>query len=352
MPAWSVQDDKCEALRRALGQRGHYGDENIAKAAKTSASSVRRILAGERVSVTTLRQVFACLLPRTDAPLTPDQAAQLDSLMRQYCGESAEAGRGRRHAPNGAFREAPAASEEGAEEQKHPALACMLIYVKFLHLRDRQTAAPVYYKFIPRLNQEIPVYDEFLMLRTMTFQTPMKGHKLAGRSTGVVDLLPVFPPRGSLIVNDMGSIGLPNVVDHLETRESPLSQAAFHYVNGFQRTQEELGFLVSEDCDRAVMAIDMTSLPVRPDRLLRADPLAYHLRYEEDALVERRMDCSRSSTGAYLVDSRKSGVGAEGAAAWNPAAHALLKNDKIEVRFSVAWDTLPPTPTRMEGKDC
>jgi len=346
MPAWSVQDDKCEALRRALGQRGHYGDENIAKAAKTSASSVHRILAGERVSVTTLRPVFACLLPRTDAPMTPERAAQLDSLMREYCGESAEAGRGRRHAPNGATREAPAASETGAEEQKHPALACMLLYVKFLHLRDRQTSAPVYHKFIPRLNQEIPVYDEFLMLRTMTFKMPMKGHKLYGRSTGVVDLLPVFPPRCRLIVNDMGSIGLPNVVDHLETRESLLSQAAFHYVNGFQRTQEELGFLVMEDCDQAVMAIDMTSLPVRPDRLLRADPCAYHIRYEEDVMVERRLDCSLSSTGAYLVDSRKSGAGAEDVAGWSPTDHMLLKNDKIEVRFSVDWAALPPTPAQ------
>jgi len=220
----------------------------------------------------------------------------------------------------------------------------MLIYVKFLHLRDKQTSAPAYQKFIPRLNQEIPVYDEFMMLRTMTFKTPMKGHKLYGRSTGVVDLLPVFPPRCSLIVNDMGSIGLPNVIDHLETRESLLSQAAFLYVNGFQRTQEELGFLVMEDCDRAVMAIDMTSLPIRADHLLREDPLAYHIRYEEDVLVKRRMDCSISSTGTYLVDSRKSGEGAEGVEGWRPADHTLRKNDKIEVRFLVDWDALPLTP--------
>jgi len=60
MPVCSVKGDKLEALRRALGQRGHYGDKNIAQASGASASSVRRILAGERVSVTKLRQVFAC----------------------------------------------------------------------------------------------------------------------------------------------------------------------------------------------------------------------------------------------------------------------------------------------------
>jgi len=346
MPSWSVQDDKHEALRKALGRRGLYGDDNIAQASGTSPSSVRRILDCERVSVTTLRPVIACLLDPTDTPMTPGRAAQIDSLMREYCEEFPHSGAGKKPTPKSALRETPVspASEERPEEQRQTALACMLIYVKFLHLRDKQTSAPVYQKFIPRLNQEIPVYDEFLMLRTMTFKTLTKGHKLYGRSTGVVDLLPVFPPRCSLIVNDMGSIGLPNVVDHLETKESLLSQAAFHYVNGFQRTQEELGFLVMEDCDQAVMAIDLTSLPLRTDHLLQAPPVAYHIRYEDDVLVKHRMDCSLSSTGAYLVDSRKSGAGTDAVAGWNPPDHVLLKNDKIEVRFLINWEVLPSTP--------
>src|SRR5262249_47715010 len=162
-------------------RKGLDRNEDIAQKANTRVSSVRRFLKGIPARSDTFQGIFMYLLGYGDASfnaLSSEQREQLDAKSSMYCVEVAEDALPDAEGGGGNAIEL---LSQTAIEPDH-VISCMLVYIKFLFLRDMRTATPVYRKFVPRINCDTPVFDEFIMFRTVCFKEKTAGHKVRGRS--------------------------------------------------------------------------------------------------------------------------------------------------------------------------
>ena len=326
---WRIKAEKIKELENGYKKKGIYGASNIAAETKIPLASFQRIMKGQWFrDSSNLRRLFEPLV-------TAGCGEQLtvDILINAYC-ESKTA------------QDEP---ERKAADAFDPSLSCLLIYFKFLHLRDKRVSPPVYQKFIPRLNRVVDVFDEFILVKTLFFKETQKYQEFYGRSMGVVDIHPIFPPRDHVIVSDPGLLGIEGVARHIESEPCQLYQTILFYENGLQYGNDEIGGVVPEDCARAVVMADMTSLPQWSKNLLSVPPLAHHLRPEADGTRRRRMDCRQTSTGIWVTDTACAADSEEGQIGWEPGKETLRKNDKIEIGLSICWDAVNVSSNMKAG---
>jgi hypothetical protein len=321
---WRIKPEKLKDFENAYKQRkagGIAGEINIAKETQIPENTVRSMMRGEwfRDTHNNLRRLFAPLVVAGC-----DEQLTVDILIDEYCEK----------------KTIPGKKEPKVSVPFDPPMDHLLIYVKFLHLRDRRSAAPVYRKFVSRLKQTIDVFDEFILIKTLSFKEMQKHQEFYSRSMGVVDIQPVFPPRDHAVGPDPGLLNVAHVVRHFETEPSQIYQTITFYENGLQYGNEEIGGVVADDCARAVLMADMTSLPCWSDALFAAPPVAYHLRPEIDGIRKKRMSCWQTSAGIWVMDSARPGEATDTQAAWNPQDDILRKNDKLEMHFSLRWDVV------------
>jgi hypothetical protein len=317
---WRVKAERLKELENAFKKQGVFGASNIATETRIPLASLQRIMRGEWFrNSTNLRRLFATLVVAGCG-----EQMTVDILIDEYCESK---------------------TVRNEDEQKpadvfEPSLSCLLMYFKFLHLRDKRVSAPVYQKYIPRLNRLINVFDEFVLIKTLFFKETQKNQEFYGRSMGVVDIQPIFPPRDHVIVSDPGLMGIEGVIRHIESEPSQLYQTIAFYENGLQSENEEIGGVVPDDCARAVIMVDMTSLPDWSNGLLLSHPVCYHLRPEANGTTQKRMNCQQTSTGLWMIDTARVGDETDEAVHWEPDKDRLRKNDKIEMRLAINWDKI------------
>jgi hypothetical protein len=282
-----------------------------------------------------LQKIFACFLGLSNQQPSREQSARIYSAITEYCEEEPSATR-RSNIPESDIAHAEPGTGGIAEQD---ALSCIVVYAKLLHLRDRRSSPPVYRKFVARLHEEVDVFDEILMMKTVFSGSTGQTHKLFGRSIGVVDIMPLYPPRRNLSTSDLGRLNSPLFVEHVETEPSRLSQVVFTYLNAVQYGNEDLGFIIPQRCERAVMVIDLTSLSIPVERLLVSQPEAVHIRAQAEGVVKLKMPCVSGSTGAFIVDSIVQ-PHEPSDCDWDPDNDTLEAEDKIEVRFFFDWDRI------------
>jgi hypothetical protein len=315
-----IKTEKIQDLRRAFNLRGLVGDSSIATETKLPSSSVQRMMKGGWVrDAANLRRLFAALVVAGC-----DEKLTVDILIDEYCENKT--------ASNENKLTAPVAFD--------PPLNHLLIYVKFLHLRDKRVAAPVYRKFVSRLKKTVDVFDEFILMKTLSYKETQYHQEFYSRSRGVIDTQLVFPPRDHIVFSDPGLLDVDGVIRHFEKEPSRLYQTVTCYENGLQYGNEDVGGFVPEDCARAVFMVDMTSLPFWSDDLFAAPPVAYHLRPELEDMRRARMNCWQTSAGIWVMDSARPGEATDAQTAWNPQEDVLRKNDKLEMHFSLRWDVV------------
>jgi transcriptional regulator with XRE-family HTH domain len=329
--SWRLRPDRIEALRSEFREAGDLSNIDIANVSGLPQSTLSRIMQGTPVRIKSLRLLFNGLIRAADnvdrkTALNEQQLKQRDRKLREYCEEVIVEWKG------------DAEPDPQAVESDND-LLCLLYYIKFIHLRDQRRNAPVYRRFVPRIGQEIEVFDEFVSVRTLQFREAPRKHMLLGRRVGgAIDLQPIFPPRKNVTGAYMGRLVSPELVEHMESGPRDLSQGAYTILNGFQEGREFAGSMVFNSCDQLVLIVDMTSLPVDSSRLFTAPPVAWHIRPDGDSEELRRMSCETSHLGAFIVDSTKAGP--DTADAWDPATDVLLENDRVEMRFSIDWDAV------------
>lgn len=145
-------------------------------------------------------------------------------------------------------------------------------YVKVLHLRNRAAdRPPIYRVFVPRLEREVDVYDEFHYFRLNVYHRPRPGFSSTDRSSGVVDLQVLHPWQEQLRFTDRSAQRVEQVVSqHIESKSSVYFTRTMYY-NGLQNGQEDFGMKMECDTDEARLIVDFSSLPGHT-RFLRALP--------------------------------------------------------------------------------
>jgi len=233
------------------------------------------------------------------------------------------------------------------------ALNCMITYSKLLFLRDCQINEPVYTRFIARLNQAVPVYDEFAIVRTLFFKTTPSPFSVFGRRPSldqvakiVTNLQPIYPPRYKSRIKDLNWDGIPNVTEHFEGKPEQLWQGAFTLINGFQRGNQFARLIPPNTCDRAILALDLTSLDLYWNKALFTDsPVGYCKRTAHD--TELRMHVEETSNGVFIIDTSRE---CEEAAGWSPPEHSLEDGDNLEIHFSINWDAVAAASPRKRAR--
>ena len=318
-----IKQDKLQSLRRALNLAEMYGDSGIAEKAKLTQATARRIMDGSSVTDKFIFRLLRTLLALPEGELSEEGKGRLAAAVADYC------------------EEGPEVAAIAQMRKPQSPLAVMSVYVKFLHLRDGRTSAPVYRKFIHRLDRKVDVFDEFVIVRTLLFSAVPEPFEMVGHTKGITDLQPAYPPRSALLPLYIGRHDAPDSVGHFETEPEPLAQGAFTIVNGFQEGNTVIGTLVVEKCVRLVLVVDMSSLP-NSGEFLVGPPLGFHVRKTPTSDGEERlaMRVDKSTSGAFILDTKQAHEGSDGDQGWNPERHKLLKHDRCEMRFLVNWDAL------------
>jgi len=223
---------------------------------------------------------------------------------------------------------------------------CMIIYSKLLYLRDIKRNEPAYKKYIVRLDREIDVFDEFIVLRTMQFKNKPSPFSIFGRRPNfgqegdvVTNMQPIFPPRTDVMVADKNWEGISNVSEHFEQNPELLWQGAFTIINGFQRGNEFARLFPIGKCDRAVLILDLTSVPAYCNgNLLNTPPIGHCIRTNDDTRI--KMHVEQAASGAFILDTQRAYEGDEVDNGWIPGKHIIENGDNFEMQFSVNWDVV------------
>ena len=337
MATWKVRKEKLEPLKRRFRLKGMYSQEDIAMATasagetpRVSTSTVGRAFTGNLgITYERMQILFACLLGFQNITLSPEQTFQVDAEIIEYCEEILVVVKPKL---SDQLLSPPPSTEERLFKAGGHDFSCITVYTKFIHLKD-EGGAPAYLRFVARINEEIPVFSEILLVRTLYFRALPESYTVVATSIGgVADLQSVFPPRTHIALNYLGTGKEPGLVEHLERVSPPgvetdrLSQVAYLLLNRFGRGSEHpfVGSTIDGTCDRFVMVVDLTSLPIPLDRLLTSPPIAYHKRANIDDPDLLTMVCEQSHTGMFVIDSAKVCNGQDAPGMWNPKVHRLL----------------------------
>lgn len=112
-------------------------------------------------------------------------------------------------------------------------------YIKVLHLSRKQKtgAKPIYFRYLPRLNKSIPVYDEYVLFRVNEFPEEITGMVSKDSSTGVVDLHILNPWQARLLLPEGTYEQAPGELEETTYTPSKVFVTTTHYYNAFQDNQ-------------------------------------------------------------------------------------------------------------------
>ena len=330
----SVNKDRIPLLRRALNVAGMYGDPGIIEKTKLKAQTVGRIMDGTAVSDGFVFRLLRALLALpSEGELSEEEQRKLNDALERYDIKP----------PPAAPPRAPRAGRAAPVRPTGQALACMVVVLKFVHLRDRRKGRPAYTRSVARLGgQAVEVYSEYFTVRTLYFRNAPDTLELqASRAFGTVDMQPVLPPALALLGDEAEDYH----VSHEEPKPGPLSQVAVTILNGIQADgdfpgNEAMGALVPEPCDRVVLVVDMLSVPVAPGRDLHAaPPTAWHRQPVGQTHKDTQLGCTESVAGVFVIDTAEPFGEPDAAGAW-PGGRPLRARDQVIIRLALDWDAL------------
>lgn len=228
-------------------------------------------------------------------------------------------------------------------------IACITLYSACLHLRPIREDGRgwAYLKAVPGSQEPMPVFTEFLAVRSYLFPRLQEEMNMEANSAGLATLLPVFPPRLRCTDNRVEGVDRFHTARHTEDEAGAFYQAGLGYINGFFPDTEIVGLRITHNCDRAVLVVDFNFLPCDLVRnLFLEEPTALYSRENEEERQKLKLDC-RSEGGVFIVDTKRAGKktsvvaawnpNGETIDAWNPAEHRVRKSGRIQIHFSVNW---------------
>ena len=129
-------------------------------------------------------------------------------------------------------------------------------YIKFVHLTKMvKDAPPVYRRYLPRINDQIDVYDEYVLFRINEFDDIVTGLISKDSSTGVVDLSILNPWQPKLKLPEGTYEQTPGDVEETIHQPSSTFITSSHYYNAFQKNQF-LAIKMEKATDKARLIVD------------------------------------------------------------------------------------------------
>lgn len=192
--------------------------------------------------------------------------------------------------------------------------AYKFVYVRMRHLtKQAEGRAPVYRKFIPRLNKEIEVFDEFDYFRLNIFRETVRDFTSTDRTSGAVDMH-ILHPQQQLVFPDQDAKEVKDyLVQSLDPSEIFLTKTM--YFNGFQEGHENFGVKMERDTEQVRMIVDFSAIPGFASLVSNAPQAVLRRKNHEEFL-----GVIQDYPGIYSVSKEK-----------------LKQDDVIRIDFHINW---------------
>ena len=247
---WKIGDGNKGAVEDLISGSRLKKHAAIARACNLHPNTIGRFLAGAWIEEATLKTLVACLLDFPAGRLTAEQQKAVGDTIKATCEPKPEEP-----------KRQPMKNQPDAAATNNT-LASIVYYSKCLHLRHKRNEREgyAYQKLVPG-NRLENVFSEFLAVRSYTFHHTQPGMDFEGNCTGIVTLLPTFPPRADNNDNRIDTANFMQHIKYLEDEPGRFYQSAITYINGFLLENETAGVRLVQHCDRASLIVDFSSLP-------------------------------------------------------------------------------------------
>lgn len=190
--------------------------------------------------------------------------------------------------------------------------------IKFFHLTKReQNKKPVYKRYIDRLNKQIDIYDEYVLLRFNKFPQSVKDFECTDRTSGTIDLNILHPWQDSLKFADKGAQYVEQFLNQMLEGTSNVFVTAANYYNAFQPGNNDAGIKMEKDTQMARLIVDFSSIP-NHEKFIIGMPKAIRDNGEEEAAIKV---IHKPNSGVYYVSKAD-----------------LKKGEVIKMMFEINWD--------------
>jgi hypothetical protein len=152
--------------------------------------------------------------------------------------------------------------QDGAQLEK-------IVYVKILHLRDRERESPAYSRALPGAGLA-PIYDETLYVVVNIFPKPQRMFKWSVRSSGFAYPHILYPWMDKIGTADPQEPSTGTFVAPECYTSSDTYIALSHFFNGQQEGNRDAFLRTETDIKRALLVLDLSSVPDVPVSNVRA----------------------------------------------------------------------------------
>lgn len=193
--------------------------------------------------------------------------------------------------------------------------------IKFFHLTKRSPdKAPVYKRYINRLDKYVDIYDEYVLLRFNKFPQPVKQFECTDRTSGTLDLNILHPWQDNLKFADKGAQYVEQYLNQMIEGSSNVFVTAANYYNAFQPGNNDAGIKMEKDTQMARLIVDFSSIP-NHEKFIKGMPKAIRDNGEEEAAIKV---IHKPNSGVYYV-----------------AKENLKKGEVIKMMFDIDWGEVP-----------
>ncbi|MEP7317448.1 MAG: hypothetical protein ABI921_01865 [Panacibacter sp.] len=194
-----------------------------------------------------------------------------------------------------------------------------ILYIKMLHLKERTaTSAPLYKKFIPRINSTEDVFDESQFLELLIYSTDAPLIDVSNHSSGVVDMNILLPWKKLFFPNPTDAKDREDVHQKIQL-PSNVFFSSTNFINGFQKGNTSYGARAYLFNKNLRMIVDFSTLG-NYEKLQKSPPYAV-----------RRIIKSEKESEPEKVEEIQPGV-------FHYQAMNIDEGDVVEIRFDINWD--------------
>ncbi|PPK85424.1 hypothetical protein CLV84_2321 [Neolewinella xylanilytica] len=192
-----------------------------------------------------------------------------------------------------------------------------MVYVKYIHIRNEREA-PVYSKYINRLEKSIDVHSEYHYYRFNKYNRPNNEITIKDASSGVVDLNILHPWKELEFTDRPSKLNAGKIGQHLENSDVYFTSTV--YYNGFNEGNEDIGMRMEMDTLTARMIADFSSI-IGLEQMFSKPPDAYlRNRAGEPTRITSLLELS---PGVYYLE-----------------VNNLKKGESLMMDFHVDWSVL------------
>lgn len=173
-------------------------------------------------------------------------------------------------------------------------------YVKFISYANKLKSEYLYKKFVPRLNKEIEVWDEYVTLTINQLSHLVNEFQAYFRTDGdAVDFSSLFPFINKLTFTDTSAMHHDRQLNPMINAQSSNYVFANSYYNGFQDGIMDIAVKATKFTREMKMIVDFTSISDFQNQFILTECIQVN---KDGSIIDLKKDYTVIQPGIYLIE--------------------------------------------------